>query len=170
MEFLIKYYDQILISYSYCYLKMDQKTRNEAFNSYVKSLFNSSSWKDRAIAAQNLGQLKEGRAINMLARALKSEKDTVAINRIIEAMGEISDPKATMLIIDFLKKELEKPEGDQDKTRLFIIIESLMKIGDKRALEHLGILLDSCHSDIRKLTEDAFECIDPDWKLNIKSI
>ncbi len=149
---------------------MDQKTRNEAFNEYIKTLFNNSSFKERAIAAQNLGQLKEGRAINMLARALKSEKDDVVINRIIEAMGEIGDPKATMLIIEFLKQEIEKSEVDQDKTRLFIIIESLMKIGDKRALEHLGILLDSCYSDIRKLTEEAFECIDPEWKLNIKSI
>ncbi|MFX0106615.1 MAG: HEAT repeat domain-containing protein [Candidatus Hodarchaeota archaeon] len=149
---------------------MDQKIQNEAFNSYVKKLFNSSSWKDRAIAAQNLGKLKESRATNILARALKSEDDTVVINRIIEAMGEIRDPKATMLIIDFLKSELEKPEEDQDKIRLFVIIESLMKIGDKRALEHLGILLDSCHSDIRKLTEEAFECIDPNWKLNIKRI
>jgi len=149
---------------------MDQKIRNESFNNHIKALFNSSSWKDRAIAAQNLGHLKEGRAINMLARALKSEKDAVVINRIIEAMGEIGDPKATMLIIDFLQQELKKPEGNQDKTRLFIIIESLMKIGDKRSLEHLGILLNSCHSDIRELTEEAFECIDPDWKLNIKSI
>ena len=149
---------------------MDQKTQNEAFNSYVKILFNSSGWKERAFAAQNLGQLKEGRATNILARALKSEKDDVVINRIIEAMGEIKDPKATMLIVNFLIQELERPEEDQNKTRLFIVIESLMKIGDKRALEHLGILLDSCHSDIRKLTEEAFECIDPKWKLNIKSV
>lgn len=149
---------------------MDQKTRNEAFNEYIKILFSSSSFKERVIAAQNLGQLKEGRAINMLARALKSEKDDVVINRIIEAMGEIGDSKATMLITEVLKQEVEKHEEDQDKTRLFVIIESLMKIGDKRALAHLGILLDSCHSDIRKLTEEAFECIDPEWKLNIKSI
>jgi len=149
---------------------MDSKTRNEAFNEYIKKLFNCSKFKERAIAAQNLGHLKEGRAINMLARALKSEKDDIVINRIIEAMGEIGDPKATMLIIDFLKAELEKSEEDQNKTRLFIIIESLMKIGDKRALEHLGILLDSCHSDIRNLTEEAFECIDPAWKLNVKSV
>jgi HEAT repeat protein len=149
---------------------MDQKTRNQDFIKYVKDLFNNPNWKDRAIAAQNLGKLREGRATNLLARALKSEKDTVVINRIIEAMGEIRDPKATMLITDFLQEELKIPEENQDKTRLFIIIESLMKIGDKRALEHLGILLNSCHSDIKKLTEEAFECIDPEWKLNIKSI
>lgn len=149
-------------------IKMDQKTQNETFNKYVKQLFESSSWKERAIAAKNIGLLKERRAINLLARALKSENDTVVTNRIIEAMGEIRDPKATMLIINVLKKELEKSEENQDKTRLFVIIESLMKIGDKRALEHLGILLESCHSDIRKLTEEAFECIDPNWKENIE--
>jgi len=149
---------------------MDQKTRNEAFNKYIKTLFDSSNWKERAFAAQNLGLLKEARATNMLTRALKSEKDDAVINKIIEAMGESGDSKATMIIVEHLKKELEKSEEHQDKRRLFIIIESLMKIGDKRALEHLGILLDSCHSDIRKLTEEAFECIDPKWKLNIKSI
>ncbi|MFX1391387.1 MAG: HEAT repeat domain-containing protein [Promethearchaeota archaeon] len=149
---------------------MDQKTRNQQFNTHIKKLFDSSNWKNRAMAAQKLGQFKEGRATNILARALKSEKDPVVINRIIEAMGEIRDPKATMLIVEFLKTEVEKSENDQDKTRLFIIIESLMKIGDKRALEHLGLLLDSCHKDIRKLTEEAFECIDPNWKLNIKSV
>jgi len=149
---------------------MDQKDRNEVFNKHVKKLFDGSSWKNRAIAAQKLGELKEGRATNLLARALKSEKDEVVINRIIEAMGQIEDPKATMLIIEILKKELEKSEEEQDKTRLFIIIESLMKIGDKRALEHLGILLDSCHNDIRKLTEEAFECIDPNWKQRLQEL
>ncbi len=149
---------------------MDHKTQNEAYNKHVKVLFSSTNWKDRAIAAQAIGQMKEGRATNILSRALKSEKDIVVINHIIEAMGEIRDPKATMLIIDFLKEELEKPEEDQDKTRLFVVIESLMKIGDKRALEHLGILLDSCHNDIRKLTEEAFECIDPNWKMNVKTL
>ena len=148
---------------------MDHKAQNEAYNKHVKILFSSSNWKDRAIAAQAIGQMKEGRATNILSRALKSEKDIVVINRIIDAMGEIRDPKATILIIDFLKDELEKPEEEQNKTRLFIIIESLMKIGDKRALEHLGILLDSCHNDIRKLTEEAFECIDPNWKMNVKT-
>jgi len=149
---------------------MDQKNRNEAFNKHIKKLFDDSSWKNRAIAAQKLGQLKEGRATNLLARALKSEKDEVVINRIIEAMGEIEDAKATMLIVEILKKELEKSEEEQDKTRLFIIIESLMKIGDKRALEHLGILLNSCHNDIRKLTEEAFECIDPNWKQKLQEL
>jgi HEAT repeat protein len=149
---------------------MDQKTRNDAFNKHIKKLFDGSNWKNRAIAAQKLGQMKEGRATNILARALKSEKDEVVINNIIEAMGEIKDPKSTMLIVELLRKELEKPDDKQDKTRLFVIIESLMKIGDKRALEHLGILLNSCHDDIKKLTEEALECIDPNWKINIKNL
>ena len=49
-----------------------------------------------------------------------------------------------------------------------MIIESLMKIGDKRALTHLGILLNSCEEDIRTRTEEAFNCIDPTWKEKIK--
>ena len=76
---------------------MDQKTRNESFNNNVKALFNSSSWKDRAIAAQNLGQLKEGRATNLLARALKSEKDAVVINRIIKLWGKLEIQKLQCL-------------------------------------------------------------------------
>ena len=85
-------------------------------------------------------------------------------------MGEIQDVRATKLIVNVLKKELELPEDQQDKQRIFLIIESLMKIGDKRALEHLGILLDSCDNDIRNLTMEAFECIDPEWKINIKKL
>jgi hypothetical protein len=45
-----------------------------------------------------------------------------------------------------------------------------MAIGDKRALTHLGILMDSCHEDIQKRTEEAFNCIDPHWKENLKQI
>ncbi|MFX1323101.1 MAG: HEAT repeat domain-containing protein, partial [Promethearchaeota archaeon] len=80
---------------------MDQKTQNEALNKYIKQLFEGSSWKERAIAAQSIGNLREARATNLLARALQSENDPVVINRIIEAMGEIRDAKATMLIINF---------------------------------------------------------------------
>ena len=147
---------------------MDDKTQNEELNKAVYNLFNGESTMERAKAANHLGYLKDARAINSLAKALNSEKDQVVINRIIEAMGEIKNPKATMLIVKILKEELKLPEENQDKQRLFLIIESLMKIGDKRALEHLGILLNSCYEDIRNLTTEAFECIDPKWKENLK--
>ena len=146
---------------------MDLYAQNNEFNLAIKSLFHGKVM-ERVIAAKTLGHLKHGRATNLLVKALNSEEDPVVINRIIEAMGEIKDPKATIPIIKYLKLELEKPESKQDKTRLFIIIESLMKIGDKRALQHLGILLNSCEADIRKLTEKAFECIDPNFKQNLK--
>ena len=148
---------------------MDYKIQNEEYESAIKNLFRGKSWNERAEAARKLGGFKDARATNILARALNSEKDDVVINRIIEAMGKIKDAKATMLIIDFLKKETELPEDKQNKKRLFVIIESLMKIGDKRALEHLGILHNSCHAEIRELTEQAFECIDINWKHNIKN-
>ena len=96
-----------------------------------------------------------------------TQEDPIVINRIIEAMGEIKDAKATMAIVELLKKELEKQESEQDKSLLFLIVESLMKIGDKRALEHLGLLLEVCEGDIKNLTEKALECIDPNWKENL---
>ncbi|MFO8017889.1 MAG: hypothetical protein R6U96_04595 [Promethearchaeia archaeon] len=53
---------------------------------------------------------------------------------------------------------------------LFNCIDSLMAIGDKRALNVFGFLLDSCHEDIKKRTEEAFACIDPHWKENLKKL
>ena len=148
---------------------MDSNTQNIDFNSAIKILFHGELMQ-RVAAAKELGAMKDGRATNLLIKALQSEKDGIVINRIIEALGDIKNAKATISIIEFLKHETQKPEKEQDKTRMFLIIESLMKIGDKRALTHLGILLNSCHSDIRKLTEEAFECIDPNWKDNVKNM
>ncbi len=148
---------------------MDSNTQNADFNIAIKNLFNGELM-ERVTAAKQLGAMKDGRATNLLIKALKSEKEGIVINRIIEALGDIKNAKATIPITEYLNLETQKPEEEQDKTRMFLIIESLMKIGDKRALTHLGILLNSCHSDIQKLTEEAFECIDPNWKENIKNV
>jgi len=148
---------------------MDEDSKKHEFNESIKKLFHGEIM-ERATAARNLGHLKEGRAVNLLIKALNKENDNVVINRIIEAMGEIRNTKSTLSILKFLSEELEKPEEDQDKVRLFLIIDSLMKIGDKRALQHLGILINSCDADIRKRTEKAFECIDVNWRENIKKL
>ena len=148
---------------------MDSNSQNSQDNEYnlaIKNLFHGEIM-ERASAARQIGHFKDGRATNILVRALNSEEDPIVINRIIEAMGEINDAKATMVIVELLKRELEKHESEQDKSLLFLIVESLMKIGDKRALEHLGLLSRSCESDLKKLTEEAIECIDPNWKENI---
>ncbi len=149
---------------------MDSNSTNSRDNEYnlaVKNLFHGKIM-ERASAARQIGHLKDGRATNILVRALNSEEDSIVINRIIEAMGEVNDAKATMIIVDVLKRELKKQESEQDKSLLFLIVESLMKIGDKRALEHLGLLSRSCESDLKKLTEEAIECIDPNWKENLR--
>ena len=148
---------------------MESNTQNNEFNTAIRNLFHGELM-ERVAAAKQLGAMKDGRATNLLIKALKSEKDGIVINRVIEALGAIKNAKATLPITEFLKVETQKPEEEQDKTRMFLIIESLMKIGDKRALTDLGILLNSCHSDIRELTEEAFECIDPSWKENIKDV
>jgi len=144
---------------------MNEQALNAKFNKLLNKLFNEDSWEIRAEAARNLGLLRDGRAINLLVRRLKTEENYVVINRIIEAMGRIGDARATMSIIDYLKVELDKEEPD--KKRLFFIIESLLKLGDKRALTHLGILHDSCEEDIKSLTEEALNCIDINWRENI---
>jgi len=146
---------------------MDSNSQDNEYNLAIKNLFHGKIM-ERVTAARQIGHLKEGRATNLLVRALNSEEDPIVINRIIEAMGEIKDAKATMVIVELLKRELEKHESEQDKSLLFLIVESLMKIGDKRALEHLGLLSRSCESDLKKLTEEAIECIDPNWKENLK--
>ncbi|MHA1487223.1 MAG: HEAT repeat domain-containing protein [Promethearchaeota archaeon] len=118
---------------------MDSNSTNSRDNEYnlaVKNLFHGKIM-ERASAARQIGHFKDGRATNILVRALNSEEDSIVINRIIEAMGDVNDAKATMIIVDVLKRELEKQESEQDKSLLFLIVESLMKIGDKRALEHL---------------------------------
>jgi len=135
------------------------------YNKVVETLLRSDKWEERAEAARNIGLHSDGRATHILTKVLKREKDSVVISRIIEAMGRIRDPKATMSIIEILKQETIKQ--NPDRKLLFVIIESLMKIGDKRALEDLGILHNSCDANIQELTEQAFECIDPNWKQNI---
>jgi len=144
----------------------NSQNNNNEYNLAIKNLFHGKIM-ERASAARQIGHLKNGRATNLLVKALNSEEDPIVINRIIEAMGEVKDAKATMAIVEILKKELEKQDDEQDKSLLFLVVESLMKIGDKRALEHLGLLMVSCEGDLKKLTEEALECIDPNWKENL---
>ena len=151
---------------------MDQSkarhSEKERYNEYIKDLFNGPIWEQRALAASHLGNLKDSRATNVLVKALKSERDPGVINRIIEALGKIRDAKATIPILDILREEMKKEAPN--KSFLFIIIESLLKIGDKRALTDLGILKNSCDADIKKLSEEALNCLDPNWQGNINKI
>ena len=145
----------------------DESQKNREFiDKLIHDLYHGETWEERAKAARQIGLKSDGRSTNMLVKRLKKEEDPVVRNRIIEAMGKIKDAKATMPIIDILKDELEKVTPE--KKLLFVIIESLMKIGDKRALSQLGIVYESCDADIKELTEQAFECIDPNWKENIQ--
>lgn len=150
---------------------MDHKAQNEKYNKLVRQLFDSQEWNQRAAAAREIGQMGEGRAVNILIRVLEKESDDGVINNILEALGRIAHAKATQSILRFLQLELDKSEDKQDKERLFIIIEALMKIGDKRALEQLGLLQASCmDEELKGLTEKALSCVDPNWKENIKKI
>jgi HEAT repeat protein len=145
---------------------MNWHEKNAEFNALIKQLFHDNDWQRRAEAARQLGLLKDGRATNLLCRALRSEKDHMVVNRIIEALGRIGDGRATLRILEKLTEQQEKNEID--KYRIIYIIESLTKIKDKRALAYLGHLLDSSDAEIRDLTLNAYDVIEPNWKDIIK--
>ncbi len=141
---------------------MNWHEKNAEFNAFIRQLFHDEDWQKRAEAARQLGLLKDGRSINLLCSALRSEKDHTVINKIIEALGRIRDGRATLRIIEQLKNEQEKDEPD--KFRVIYIIESLTRIKDKRALAYLGPLLDSSDDEIKNLALNAFDIIEPNWK------
>ncbi|MHA2008339.1 MAG: HEAT repeat domain-containing protein [Promethearchaeota archaeon] len=140
--------------------------QNLKYNSLIKQIFHDKDWQKRAEAARGLGIMKDGRSVNLLCRALRSEKDHLVINRIIEALGRIGDGRATLRIIEKLREELN--ESEIDKYRIIYIIESLKNIKDKRALEYLGLFLNSSDEELKILTQDAFDVIEPDWREIIK--
>jgi len=141
---------------------MNWQEKNAEFNALIKQLFHDDNWQKRAKAARQLGLLKDGRATNLMCRALRTEKDHMVINKIIEALGRIGDGRATLRIVEKFNEEQEKNEID--KFRIIYIIESLIKIKDKRALSYLGLLLDSSDEDIKNLALKAFDAIEPNWK------
>ena len=65
---------------------MNSNSRDTEYNLAIKNLFHGNVM-ERASAARQIGHFKDGRATNILVKALKSEKDQIVINRIIEAMG-----------------------------------------------------------------------------------
>lgn len=146
---------------------MDWNHRNANFNALIKQLFHGKGWKNRADAALELGLLKDARAVNLLCRALESEKDPGVVNNVIEALGRIGDPKATLRIIDKLKEEIENFKNNKiqfDKLKVIFIIESLKKIKDKRALPFISFFLNSSSEELKRLSEQAFDVIEPDWR------
>ncbi|MFO8019592.1 MAG: HEAT repeat domain-containing protein [Promethearchaeia archaeon] len=136
--------------------------QNKLYNSLIRNVFHHDDWQERAEAARKLGYLKDKRATNLLCKALRKEEDHLVVNRIIEALGRIGDPRATMRIIEKLKEELDKFKGD--KFRIKYIIESLTRLKDKRALPYIGPFLRSSDEDLKKLAKEAFDIIEPEWE------
>ncbi len=139
---------------------------NERYNSLIKQLFHGKEWQERSEAARELGIMQEGRAVNLLCRALRTEQDKVVLDRIIEALGKIGDGRATLRIIEKLKEMTE--QDHIDKFRLINIIESLINIKDKRALVYIGPFLSISEEEVRKVAENAFDVIEPNWREIIK--
>jgi len=145
---------------------MNWHEQNVKFNSLIKLLFHDEDWQKRADAARELGIMKEGRSVNLLCRALRSEEDHLVVNKIIEALGRIGDGRATLRIIEKLKDELNTSEID--RYRIIYIIEALKEIKDKRALEYIGPFLSYSDEEVKKLAQETFDALEPNWKEIIK--
>ncbi|MHA2290295.1 MAG: HEAT repeat domain-containing protein [Promethearchaeota archaeon] len=143
---------------------MSWQAKGADFNFLIRQVLHDKESSKRAEAARKLGFLQDGRAVNLLCRALKAETNPIVINRIIEALGRIADGRATLSIIDKLKEEIKKPENEIDKLRVIFIIESLTKIKDKRSLESMSYFLNSSDEKLLELAENAFDSIVPNWR------
>ena len=143
---------------------MNWQAKNANFNLLLKQIFHDKESDKRAEAARQLGFLRDGRAVNLLCRALKSEDNPIVINRIIEALGRIEDGRATLRIIEKLEEEIKKPKIEINKLRVIFIIESLTKIKDRRALESISYFLNSPDEKLLQLAENAFDAIKPNWR------
>lgn len=145
---------------------MDWHELNKEYNELIRELFHAEEWQERAEAARQLGLLRDGRATNLLCRVLRKEQDPTVINKIIEALGRIGDPRATMRIVEKLQEELDEYDGD--KYRIIYILESLSNIKDKRSLAYVGTFLNSPDHELKTLAEKVFDFVEPKWREIIK--
>ena len=147
---------------------MAWQAKNINFNNLIKQMLHDKDSEKRAESARQVGFLRDGRSVNLLCRALKTETNPNVVNRIIEALGRIGDGRATLGILEKFKIEMKKSESDSDKLRIIFIIESLTRIKDKRALEFISHYLDSPDDKLFKLAQNAFDIIQPNWREIVK--
>ncbi len=147
---------------------MAWQAKNINFNNLIKQMLHDEDSEKRAESARQVGFLRDGRSVNLLCRALKTETNPNVVNRIIEALGRIGDGRATLGILEKFEIEIKKSEDDSDKLRIIFILESLTRIKDKRALEFISHYLDSIDNKLFKLAQKAFDIIQPNWREIVK--
>jgi len=147
---------------------MEWRTKNTDFNNLIKNMLHNEDFEKRAESARQVGFLRDGRSVNLFCRALKTERNPIVVNRIIEALGRIGDGRATLGILEKFEIEIKKSEDDSDKLRIIFIIESLTRIKDKRALEFISHYLSSSDDKLLQLAQNAFDMIQPNWREIVK--
>jgi HEAT repeat protein len=147
---------------------MAWQAKNINFNNLIKQMLHDKDSEKRAESVRQIGFLSDGRSVNLLCRALKTESNPNVVNRIIEALGRIGDGRATLNILEKLEIEIKKSESDSNKLRIIFIIESLTRIKDKRALEFISHYLDSPDDMLFKLAQNSFDIIQPNWREIVK--
>jgi HEAT repeat protein len=147
---------------------MAWQAKNINFNNLIKQMLHDKDSEKRAESVRQIGFLSDGRSVNLLCRALKTETNPNVVNRIIEALGRIGDGRATLGILEKFEIEMKKSESDSDKLRIIFIIESLTRIKDKRALEFVSHYLDSPDDNLLQVAQNAFDVIQPNWREIVK--
>ena len=147
---------------------MAWQAKNINFNNLIKQMLHDKDSAKRAKSARQVGFLRDGRSVNLLCRALKTERNPIVVNRIIEALGRIGDGRATLGILEKFEIEIKKSENHSDKLRIIFIIESLTRIKDKRALEFVSRFLNSSDDQLLQLAQNAFDIIQPNWREIVK--
>jgi len=77
---------------------MAWQAKNINFNNLIKQMLHDKDSEKRAESVRQIGFLSDGRSVNLLCRALKTESNPNVVNRIIEALGRIGDGRAIKYI------------------------------------------------------------------------
>lgn len=136
---------KIILLIFFCILTTAASQQNAEDNvvGLIQVLQNSQTKKDvRAQAAMELGQIKDGRAVQPLINALK-DTDSYVRGQAAEALGEIKDTRAVDSLITTLK----------DEDYLYVrqeAVKALGKIKDSRAVQTLINALNDEYPDVRE--------------------
>jgi hypothetical protein len=100
---------------------------------FLLELLTDTDWLARSAAAQNLGKLRDPRAVPALARCLQAADDGLRISA-LKALAKIGDPSV-------LPNVFETATGDESFGVRATAAETLGRLGDRRAISVLTRLL-----------------------------
>jgi HEAT repeat protein len=155
----------------------DETALRKSINPLIHAVCNDDA-NIRQIAVTLLERIKEKVDITIFADILSAQNDPILCKRLIEALGELRDPRTVPLLVSIMKEEtaalrastlepLSKIDteeaykwairglSDEDMDVRYSALDVLNKLKDKRAVEPLIVTLKDENSTIVKKTIDA---------------